>query len=229
MTDILYLLAALFFLTTLVSSWLIYRNWKRQLAATRDLAREEEKFHTVADYTYDWEYWVDNEGRMRYVTPSCERITGYPPEEFVDYRRLHKQLIHPDDLSAFLEHTGKHLDRHQAEAVDFRIVTRGGAVRWIGHICQPVFDENGRFIGRRASNRDITEAKELERELREALSKVKLLSGFIPICASCKKIRDDSGYWQQIEAYIRDHSEAEFSHGICPDCVKKLYPELHNL
>ncbi|EKD35549.1 MAG: hypothetical protein ACD_75C01861G0001, partial [uncultured bacterium] len=89
------------------------------------------------------------------------------------------------------------------------------------------FDENGRFIGRRASNRDITEAKELEQELREALSKVKLLSGFIPICASCKKIRDDSGYWQQIEAYIRDRSEAEFSHGICPDCAKKLYPDLH--
>lgn len=62
-------------------------------------------------------------------------------------------------------------------------------------------------------------------ELKAALEKVKLLSGYLPICASCKKIRDDSGYWQQIESYIRDHSEAEFSHGICPDCIKKLYPE----
>lgn len=62
-------------------------------------------------------------------------------------------------------------------------------------------------------------------ELQEALAQVKRLSGFIPICASCKKIRDDSGYWQQIEKYIRDHSEADFSHSICPECVKKLYPD----
>lgn len=63
-------------------------------------------------------------------------------------------------------------------------------------------------------------------DLQEALAKVKLLSGFLPICASCKKIRDDQGYWQQIEAYIRDHSEAEFSHGICPECAKRLYAEM---
>jgi AmiR/NasT family two-component response regulator len=61
-------------------------------------------------------------------------------------------------------------------------------------------------------------------ELQEALAKVKTLSGLLPICASCKKIRDDQGYWRQIEEYIRDHSEADFSHGICPDCKKKLYP-----
>ncbi len=62
-------------------------------------------------------------------------------------------------------------------------------------------------------------------ELKEALSKVKLLSGFLPICSSCKKIRDDKGYWNQIESYIRDHSEAEFTHGICDECCEKLYGE----
>jgi len=60
--------------------------------------------------------------------------------------------------------------------------------------------------------------------LKKALAKVRLLSGLLPICASCKKIRDDKGYWNQIESYIRDHSEAEFSHGICPDCAKQMYP-----
>ncbi len=64
-------------------------------------------------------------------------------------------------------------------------------------------------------------------ELRKALEQVKLLSGFLPICSSCKKIRDDRGYWSQIESYISNHSEAEFSHGICPDCSKRLYPDLH--
>jgi PAS domain S-box-containing protein len=80
---------------------------------------------------------------------------------------------------------------------------------------------------------DISERKKAEEErerlileLRDALSKIKTLSGLLPICASCKKIRDDKGYWRQIESYIKEHSEVDFSHGICPACMKKLYPEL---
>ena len=82
--------------------------------------------------------------------------------------------------------------------------------------------------------RDVTERKQSEEkqkqlvlELQEALAKVKTLSGFLPICASCKKIRDDEGYWEQIEKYISEHSEAQFSHGICPECAEKLYPQLY--
>lgn len=80
---------------------------------------------------------------------------------------------------------------------------------------------------------NITERKQAEKEreeliveLQAALEKVKTLSGLLPICASCKKIRDDKGYWNQIETYIQNHSEAEFSHGICPDCAKTLYPDI---
>lgn len=62
-------------------------------------------------------------------------------------------------------------------------------------------------------------------ELQKALTEVKTLSGMLPICSSCKKIRDDQGYWNQIEKYFSTHSEVNFTHGICPDCVKKLYPE----
>jgi hypothetical protein len=68
--------------------------------------------------------------------------------------------------------------------------------------------------------------KSLILELQKALAEVKTLSGMLPICASCKKVRDDKGYWNQIESYLLDHSEAKFSHGICPECAKKLYPEL---
>lgn len=64
-------------------------------------------------------------------------------------------------------------------------------------------------------------------ELQQALKEVKQLSGLLPICANCKKVRDDSGYWQQIEQYIAAHSEADFSHSICPECMKRLYPELY--
>jgi len=77
---------------------------------------------------------------------------------------------------------------------------------------------------RKAAKKHEEEREKLIGELQEALAKVKQLSGLLPICASCKKIRDDKGYWNQIESYIRDHSEAEFSHGICPECAAKLYP-----
>ncbi len=99
--------------------------------------------------------------------------------------------------------------------------------------CSPYFDEHGRVSGTVHITRDISDQKlaeaereELIAELQSSLAQVRRLSGLLPICASCKKIRDDKGYWKQIESYIRDHSEAEFSHSICPDCVKKIYPDL---
>jgi len=101
--------------------------------------------------------------------------------------------------------------------------------------CSPLFHDDGSLLGSVHVARDISEQKKatelrekLIKQLEDSLAKVKLLSGFIPICASCKNIRDDKGYWKQVEEYIRDHSEAEFSHSICPTCAKKLYPDLMN-
>ena len=96
----------------------------------------------------------------------------------------------------------------------------------------PLRDAAGDIIAGIAVVRNVDQRKKLEQErenlitdLQEALANIKTLSGLIPICANCKKIRKDSGYWQQMEAYISDHSEAKFSHGICPDCARELYPE----
>jgi hypothetical protein len=90
----------------------------------------------------------------------------------------------------------------------------------------------GKVIGAVVYFRDISErmraAAEREkfvRELQDALASVRQLSGLLPICASCKQIRNDKGYWTQIEVYVQDHSDAQFSHGICPECMEKLYPE----
>ena len=88
-------------------------------------------------------------------------------------------------------------------------------------------------MGTQGIARDISARKQAEEEreklhskLQEAFDNIKTLKGLLPICANCKDIRDDKGYWNQIEAYIRDHSDAEFSHSICPDCAKKLYSDL---
>jgi hypothetical protein len=95
-------------------------------------------------------------------------------------------------------------------------------------------DETGNVTGMWGIATDITKRKKTEealeekcRRLQQALDEVRTLRGILPICAKCKNIRDDKGYWSQIESYIRDHSEAEFSHGICPACAKKLYPEFY--
>jgi len=97
---------------------------------------------------------------------------------------------------------------------------------------RPLFNQKKKLQGRLFHFRDVTDKRmtemQLEKtvvELRKALTKVKTLSGLLPICSSCKKIRDDNGYWNEVEAYIHEHSEVEFSHGICPDCMRKLYPE----
>ena len=96
---------------------------------------------------------------------------------------------------------------------------------------RPYF-ENGKLAGIIGVARDATERKrsEAERErlvseLQNALVRVRTLSGLIPICASCKKIRDDGGFWNQVEKYVTEHSNATFSHGLCPDCARKLYPD----
>ncbi len=96
----------------------------------------------------------------------------------------------------------------------------------------PIKDDNGKIIQVIHVTRDITARKKAEeererliRELQKALGEIKTLAGLLPICANCKKIRDDKGYWNQIEVYISEHSEAEFSHSLCPQCAEKLYPE----
>ncbi|MBU0482740.1 MAG: DUF3365 domain-containing protein [Proteobacteria bacterium] len=210
---------------------LLAKSTEKKDLAVSLLEKSEEKFRTVADFTYAWEYWNNPDGTLRYISPSVERITGYPAGRFTDEPQFVKSIVHADDLEKFQEHFDR---EHEDEAVefDFRIITATGEVRWLRHVCQPVISADGRNLGRRASNYNITARKQAEEErekvigeLKKALQQVKLLSGFLPICASCKKIRDDKGYWNQIESYIRDHSEAEFSHSICPACARKLYPE----
>ena len=106
--------------------------------------------------------------------------------------------------------------------------------RYYEDIYNPIIDENGNVLGLTLFLSDITDRKytedEKERlivELKESLAKIKTLRGLLPICAWCKKIRDDAGYWQQLESYIRKYSDAEFSHSICPECLKEKFPGFH--
>ena len=106
---------------------------------------------------------------------------------------------------------------------------------WEFAVISPITDELGITTNFLAVKEDITERKQFEAEreklitdLQTALADIKTLGGLIPICSSCKKIRDDKGYWNILEAYLMKHSDAQFTHGICPDCMAKLYPDFVN-
>gem|GEM_PF-407874 len=162
-------LVALFVLTSWLASWLIHLNWKRLKAASEKLAAEAEKFHTVADFTYDWEYWQGAKREIIYMTPSCERITGFIPADFTQDPELLYRIVHPEDrhlLDAILREFSSDKDA----TADFRIVRRDGEIRWISHACTVVFGNDGKFLGRRGSNRDITERRQIEDELKAANS-----------------------------------------------------------
>jgi PAS domain S-box-containing protein len=143
---------------------------------TAELRASEERFRTVADFTYDWEYWVDPNGHFVYVSPACERITGYRPEEFVETPELLIQIAHPDDLSLITRHARVELGEEEVHNVEFQVITQNGEERWINHVCQPVHSSAGEYLGRRASNRDITKRKRAENALRQRHRELALLN-----------------------------------------------------
>ncbi len=148
---------------------------KRLLETLRE---REQRYRMVADYTYDWEYWIQPDGAMAYVSPSCERITGYAAEEFISNPALVESIVHPEDREWIAAHMSECRSLDPGREVcrkDYRIITREGEVRWISHNCRPVRTDDGTYLGRRASNRDVTdrvrareEKEKIESQLRHA-------------------------------------------------------------
>jgi PAS domain S-box-containing protein len=131
------------------------------------LRQSEERYRIVSDFTHDWEYWIGPEGDFRYVSPSCEEMTGYPVDAFLRDAVLLTAIVHEADRDAVAQHL--HADTQRGEtvaALDFRIRAKDGQIKWISHYCQPVFSDEALFLGRRVSNRDITDRKLVEEKLR---------------------------------------------------------------
>ncbi len=172
---------------------------------------------------------TDLDGTIKYVNPSFCNIFNYTYDEILETNAadlfLTKEIRNFSDVLTIID-----ISRDTTE--EFIVKTSEDNNLIVEVSASNVFSNSGQLVGRMASFNDITKKKELEidREklilkLQDALEKIKTLRGIIPICASCKKIRDDKGYWNQIEIYIKEHAEVDFSHGICPECVKKLYPD----
>jgi PAS domain S-box len=167
-------------------------------------------------------------GQIDDVNPFLKDMLGYTHEEFMGKKLWEIGAFKNTEATkaalAELQHKG------YVRYEDLPLTTKDGREIDVEFVSNVYLVNRHKVI--QCNIRDITKRKLVEEErerlileLREALSQVKLLSGLLPICTRCKKIRNDKGYWEQIETYIRDHSEADFSHSFCPECAEKLYPE----
>jgi len=140
-----------------------------QLVEQRTAALEEsrEKYRILAEYSPNWEYWLGANGDYLYVSPACADISGFTPEDFTLNPDLMQNIIHADDLSLWTTHreTVNTSTQHVAAPLNFRIIDRNGEEHWIEHICKPVIDAHGRFLGSRGTHRDITERKKVQQQL----------------------------------------------------------------
>jgi PAS domain S-box-containing protein len=133
-----------------------------------ELREAEFRYRTVANSTYDWEYLENPDGTYRYVSPSCERITGYEVDEFISNPDLLRGIVVVEDKEKWLEHHRQVAQERGEHEVQFRIQRKDGETCWIEQAGRPVIDDQGRFLGYRASNRDVTDRKQVEEALKES-------------------------------------------------------------
>lgn len=199
---------------------------------TEETLRESDERYRILFESNPMPSFVFDVGTLQFldVNQAAVEHYGYSLREF--FSMTVKDMRPPEDAAMFLERVAQIKDEIAMVSLPTRHLKKDGTIIYV-EITSRAF----KYAGKRVELviiKDITERKRAEEEreqlivkLQEALAKVKTLSGFLPICASCKNVRNDQGYWEQIEVYVRDHSNAEFSHSICPGCMKNLYPQAY--
>ncbi|HQI81622.1 MAG TPA: PAS domain S-box protein, partial [Deltaproteobacteria bacterium] len=198
------------------------------------LSESEKRYRESIESIQDAYLEVDLEGNMLFFNEPLCRMIQYSREEIMgkNFREFVSPGIAQDIYSFFHEvfETGK-----PSTLRDFEVIRKDGTKIATEFSVSLMGDAAGKTAGFRVTGRDVSDLRQAARErerlisdLQQALADVRTLSGMLPICACCKKIRDDTGYWNQIESYITEHSTAVFSHSICPECHKRLYPYLQD-
>jgi PAS domain S-box-containing protein len=165
---------------------------------------------TTKECDYFNERWLAFTGR----TMEQERGSGWA------------EGVHPEDLARCLKIYLDSFEQREIFEMEYRLRRHDGVYRWIFDRGAPFFDQDGTFAGYIGSCTDITEQVEARAALLKAKeNEIRKLRNLLPICSYCKKVREDSGYWEDVETYLMEHSDTVFSHGICPDCLRKHFSD----
>ena len=202
------------------------RNRFRIEEALREGERKLSEAQRIAHVgSWEWDIrtnvvtWSDELRRMYGVSAAAP--AGYG--EFL-------ALAHPDDRARLEALVAEGLQARRTVDYEWRVVRPNGDVRFLQACNVVITDGNGEAVRMAGTSLDVTERRKAEehertllRELQKAVSEVKVLEGMLPICATCKRIRSDDGSWEAVESYVREHTNAEFTHGLCPDCAQKTW------
>ena len=203
----------------------------------RSFERSEELYRLIADHMTDVVWTMDLEGNFTYVSPSVERLRGYTPEEVI--RQSIEEVLAPEAAAEIRRDFVPNLElyRQSRSAKTRRFLEqpcKDGSWVWTEVITNGIYDGEGNLVGILGVSQDVSEQHRIEQELRRAkeaaerdLAEIQTLSGLVPICSHCKKVRDDEGYWKRVEDYLA-RTGARVSHGICPDCLTRFYPDFRD-
>lgn len=194
-----------------------------------DLRKSVNRYRDIFEHANDLIHSLDSDGKILYVNKLWRETLGYSTEEATNMRIF--DLV-PPSCQGKCELIFNGLMRGEIiEPTETIFITKEGQEIFVEGRCTPKI-EGGKAVELLSIFRDITARKRLEveretliSELQEALDNIKILEKCLPICASCKQIRDDKGHWNEIESYIAKNAGTTFSHGICPECATKLYPD----
>ncbi|WP_306591375.1 PAS domain S-box protein [Geothrix sp. 21YS21S-4] len=218
--------------------WLARAAWLRQLSDQERLAFQEVKYRLLAENALDVIWTSDSEGNLTYISPSVFQQRGWTPDEFLALS-LEDRAPSAHGAQRFRERIAEArtlpLDAPTPEMETFEATVRhrDGRELEVEVRSRIVRSPDGRVLGLQGASRDVTDRRRMEaerdkliQELTGALGQVRALSGLLPICSHCKKVRDDQGYWNQIEAYLGEHTDATFTHGVCPECATIMRQEM---
>jgi len=194
------------------------------------LRKSEKHYRILMDESMDPTFSFYADGTYRYVNDAFAKGVGKTLDEIIG--RKIWDVFEKDEADKRFAIVKKVFTEGKTEEIEVRVPLPAGDTYYLTTV-KPILNDVGAVETVICTSKNITKRKLAEVALKKehdkllnALKEIKTLAGLLPICASCKKIRDDKGYWNQIEGYIQQHSNAQFSHAICPACAKKLYPDL---